>query len=57
MNGAVPLERWLESRRALVDEATWAIALATALILWRTRRVPEPVLILAAGLVGLLLPR
>ena len=44
-------------RRALVDEATWAIALLTALILWRTRRVPEPALILAAGLAGLLLPR
>ena len=44
-------------RRALVDEATWAIALLTALILWRTRRTPEPALILAAGLAGLLLTR
>jgi chromate transporter len=44
-------------RRALVDEATWAIALLTALILWRTRRVPEPALILAAGLAGLIIPR
>jgi chromate transporter len=45
------------ARRALVDEATWAIPLLTALILWRTRRVPEPALILAAGFAGLLLPR
>jgi chromate transporter len=44
-------------RRALIDEATWVIALFTALVLWRTRRVPEPALIIAAGLVGLLLPR
>lgn len=43
-------------RRALIDEATWGIALLTALILWRARQVPEPALIVAAGLGGLLLP-
>ena len=42
-------------RRALVDEATWAIAVLSGLILWRTRRVPEPALIGAAGLIGLLI--
>ena len=44
-------------RRALVDEVTWAIALLTLVLLWRVRRVPEPVLIVGAGLVGLLFPR
>ena len=55
--GAIAGAAVVLGRRALVDEATWAIALLTALILWRTRRVPEPALILAAGLAGLLLPR
>jgi chromate transporter len=44
-------------RRALIDSATWAIAVLSALILWRTRRVPEPALIAGAGLAGLLLAR
>ena len=44
-------------RRALIDGPTWAIALLTLFILWRTRRVPEPALIVAAGVVGLVLPR
>ena len=55
--GAIAGAAVVLGRRALVDEVTWAIALLTALILWRTRRVPEPALILAAGLAGLLLPR
>jgi chromate transporter len=44
-------------RRALVDGPTWAIALLTLVLLWRARRIPEPALILGAGVVGLLLPR
>jgi chromate transporter len=42
-------------RRALVDPATWIIALVTLVLLWRVRRVPEPLVIVAAGLVGLAL--
>ena len=42
-------------RRALVDPATWLIALVTLLLLWRVRRIPEPLLIGAAGIVGLAL--
>jgi chromate transporter len=42
-------------RRALVDPATWVIALLTLVVLWRVRRVPEPLVIVAAGVVGLLL--
>jgi chromate transporter len=44
-------------RRALIDGPTWAIALLTLLLLWRARRIPEPALILAAGVAGLLLSR
>jgi chromate transporter len=42
-------------RRALIDPATWVIALVTLVLLWRVRRVPEPLVIVAAGVVGLLL--
>jgi chromate transporter len=40
-------------RRALVDPTTWIIAGVTLVVLWRMRRVPEPLLIVAAGVVGL----
>jgi chromate transporter len=44
-------------RRALADEVTWIIALLTLVILWRVRRIPEPALIVGAGLAGLLISR
>ena len=44
-------------RRALIDGPTWTIALLTLMLLWWARRIPEPALIVGAGLVGLLLPR
>jgi chromate transporter len=42
-------------RRALVDPATWVIALVTLVLLWRVRRIPEPLVIVAAGIAGLVL--
>ena len=42
-------------RRAITDAATIAIALATLLMLVRVRRVPEPLVIVAAGVVGIAL--
>ena len=42
-------------RRAITDVATIGIALVTLLVLIRVRRVPEPLLILAAGVVGVVL--
>lgn len=39
-------------RRAIVDLPTAAIALATLVVLIRVKRVPEPLVIVAAGLVG-----
>ena len=41
-------------QRAIVDLPTGAIALASLLILWRFK-VPEPLLVVAAGVVGLVL--
>jgi chromate transporter len=44
-------------RRALVDAASWGIALATLVLLWKARRIPEPILILGAAVAGLLVRR
>jgi len=44
-------------RRALVDIPTWSIAIATLVVLMRFRRAPEPLVIVAAGLVGVLVTR
>jgi chromate transporter len=42
-------------RRAITDAATIGIAVATLLVLVRVRRVPEPLLIIAAAAVGIAL--
>jgi chromate transporter len=42
-------------RRAIIDAATVGIALVTLLVLIRVRRVPEPLVIIAAGAVGVVL--
>ena len=42
-------------RRALVDLPTWGIAVATLFLLWRFRRLPEPLVILGAGVIGVVL--
>ena len=39
-------------RRSIVDRTTAAVALASAVLVWR--RVPEPVIVLAAGVIGVL---
>ena len=44
-------------RRAIVDGPTITIAIATLLVLTRVRRVPEPLVIIAAGVVGVVLTR
>jgi chromate transporter len=41
-------------RRALIDLPTWAIAGTTLVVLTRVRRLPEPLLILGAGVIGVL---
>ncbi len=40
-------------RRAIIDPASAAIAVVTFVILWRFRKLPEPLLIVAAGALGI----
>lgn len=42
------------AHRSITDGVTAALALATALLLWRFKRFPEPVIVLVAALLGLL---
>src|SRR5690348_6089751 len=44
-------------RRAITDVPTIAIALATLLVLVKAKKIPEPIVIIAAGLVGLVIAR
>jgi chromate transporter len=55
--GAIAGAAFVLGRRALVDATTVAIALGALLVLTRVRRVPEPLVIAAAGLLGVLLKR
>jgi len=40
------------ARKSLVDPPTIAIAIASLVLLWRVKKLPEPALIAAAGIVG-----
>ena len=51
--GAIAGAAFVLGRRAIVDVPTALIALGTVVILVRARRIPEPLVILAAGLIGL----
>jgi len=53
--GAIAGAAVILGRRALVDPSTILIALVTLVLLLVLRKLPEPVLIMAAGLVGLAL--
>lgn len=53
--GAIGGAAFILGRRAIVDLPTAVIALAALTVLSSSRRVPEPVVILAAGLAGLLI--
>ena len=55
--GAIAGAAFVLGRRALVDLKTVAIAVATWLVFQRGKKVPEPLVILAAGLAGLALHR
>jgi chromate transporter len=52
--GAIAGAAFVLGRRAIVDLATLAIAVAVLVVAWRVRGLPEPLLILAAGVLGLL---
>jgi chromate transporter len=53
--GAIGGAAFVLGRRALIDVPTWLIAIATLLAVIRLRRVPEPLWIVLAGCVGLVL--
>ena len=52
--GAIAGAVFVLGRRALVDATTVAVALVTLLVLVRFRRVPEPLIIVIAGALGIL---
>jgi chromate transporter len=51
--GAIAGAAFVLGRRAIYDLPTAGIALATLLVILKVRRAPEPLVILAAGIVGL----
>jgi chromate transporter len=55
--GAIAGSALVLGHRALVDLAALAVAVTTLVVAWRLRRVPESVLIVVAGIVGVLLKR
>lgn len=50
--GAIAGASFVLGRRAIVDGTTALVAAATLVALLATKRAPEPVLILTAGLIG-----
>jgi chromate transporter len=53
--GAIAGAAYILARRSLVDTATMTIGLTALAILMLTKKIPEPIVILAAGVVGVLL--
>jgi len=53
--GAIAGAAYILARRSLIDIATVIIGLTTLAILMLTKKIPEPIVILAAGVVGVLL--
>jgi chromate transporter len=53
--GAIAGAAFVLGRRAIIDLRTAAIAVATWIVFTRMKKIPEPLVIVAAGLVGLLL--
>lgn len=53
--GAIAGAAFVLGKRAIFDVATTLIAIVTLLILIKTKKIPEPILIILAGIVGILL--
>jgi chromate transporter len=51
--GAITGAAFVLARRSIVDLPTALLAVASGLLLWRFRKLPEPVLVAAAAIVGL----
>jgi chromate transporter len=53
--GAIAGAVFVLAKRSLVDLPTVVIAIATAIVLFRFKKVPEPLIILVAAVIGILL--
>jgi len=53
--GAIAGAAVVLGRRAIVDLPTVGLAVVTLFVLWKARRVPEPIVILLSGIAGLVL--
>ena len=53
--GAIAGAAYILARRSLADGPTVLIAVVTFVILTWTRRIPEPLLLVAAGVIGIFL--
>ena len=53
--GAIAGAAYILARRSLIDIPTLIIGIVTLTVLMLTKKIPEPVMILAAGIAGLLL--
>ena len=51
--GAIAGAVILLSRRSIVDVPTAALAIATVALLWRFKKLPEPLVVAAAAAIGL----
>jgi chromate transporter len=53
--GAIAGAAFVLGKRALVDVPTWALCAATLVLVTKVKKAPEPLVILAAGIIGLML--
>jgi chromate transporter len=53
--GAIAGAAFVLGKRAIIDLPTALLGIGACVVLWKVRRVPEPLIILAAGLIGLAL--
>jgi len=53
--GAIAGAAYILARRSLIDVATVTIGVVVLAVLMLTRKIPEPIMILAAGMAGLVL--
>ncbi len=51
--GAITGAVFVIGQRSVIDWVTAGLAIAAAALLWRFKKLPEPVLVVAAALIGL----
>jgi chromate transporter len=51
--GAIAGAAFVLGKRALIDVPTWILCLATLLLISKVKKAPEPLVIFAAGIIGL----